>query len=196
MQTLFAGLPQDGDYLGEEDAPITVTVFSDLQCVGCDDFQVEVVNPLIESRILEPDRGEQALRMEFRHFSLAPNATTNGAIAAEAAGLQDHQWQFIDVFFRNQDVFRERGQVTEELLREVAELSGEIDIARWSADYADPATEALVAEDARLAEELRLPGGGPAVVVAGPSDQVQLVTDQKEDPPTLEQVEAAIAQVG
>lgn len=190
VQPLFAGLPQDGASLGSDDAPVTVTVFNDLQCAGCDDFELDVVNKLIEPYVREGDQ----VRLEFRHFSLAPNDTTLAAIGAEAAGKQGYQWQFIDTFFRNQEVFRTRG-VEDDLLREVAEATGEIDLDQWQRDYEDAATRELVVQDAMLAADLKLPGGGPAVVVAGPGGQRQLATDQDSEPPTLTEVEAAIDQV-
>jgi protein-disulfide isomerase len=192
VQPLFAGLPQEGAYLGHDDAAVTVTVFNDLQCSGCDDFEFDVVDPLVESHVRE--NGD--LRMEFRHFSLAPNDTTLAAIGAEAAGIQGYQWQFIDTFFRNQDVFRDRG-VDDELLREVAEATGEIDLDKWQADFEDPATRDLVVQDAMLADQLKLPAD-PAIVVAGPNGQRELIseTDDQSDWPTLAEVEAAIDQVG
>ena len=184
VQPLFAGLPQEGDTLGPEDAPVTVVVFNDLQCAGCDEFEFDVVNPLIEPHVREGDD----VRLEFRHFSLAPNDTTLAAIGAEAAGLQGYQWQFIDTFFRNQDVFDQRG-VEEDLLREVAEATGEIDLDEWQADFDAPETRELVVQDAVLADELKLPAE-PAVVVSGPGGQRELI-----ETPTLDDVEAAIAQV-
>ena len=190
VQPLFAGLPQEGAVLGKDDAPVSVTVFNDLQCTSCDDFELSVIDSLVEPYIRERD----AIRLEFRHFSLAPNDTTLAAIGAEAAGKQGYQWQFIDTFFRNQDVFRTKG-VTDDLLREVAEVTGEIDMDQWQDDYDDPDTRDLVVADAKLAEDLKLPGGGPAVVVDGPGGEQVLSTGQDEDPPTLEQVEAAIDQV-
>jgi protein-disulfide isomerase len=163
---------------------VTVTVFNDLQCASCDAFEFDVVDPLIEPNIREQDR----IRLEFRHFSLAPNDTTVAAIGAEAAGKQGYQWQFIDTFFRNQDVFSAHG-VDDELLREVAEATGEIDLDQWQRDYEDPATRDLVVEDAMLADDLKLPAE-PAVVVSGPGGQRNLI-----ETPTLDEVEAAIADV-
>ena len=187
VQPLFGGLPQEDADLGDPDAPVTVTVFNDLQCDGCDDFEFDVVDPLVEPYVRDGDD----VRLEFRHFSLAPNDTTLAAIGAEAAGLQGYQWQFIDTFFRNQDVFRQKG-VSDELLREVAEVTGQIDVDQWQEDYDDPDTRELVVQDAMLADQLKLPGGGPAVVVSGPGGQRELETNQDESPPTLGEVKAAI----
>ena len=44
-------------------------------------------------------RSEEA-QFEFSHFSLAPT-TSLAAVAADAAGEQGRQWQYIDLFMRN-----------------------------------------------------------------------------------------------
>ncbi|MGZ8667512.1 MAG: hypothetical protein ACXWZM_10450, partial [Solirubrobacterales bacterium] len=36
-QGIFGGLPQDGDRLGSASAPVTIQVFNDVQCEGCDE---------------------------------------------------------------------------------------------------------------------------------------------------------------
>jgi len=126
--------------------------------------------------------------MEFRHFSLAPNDTTLAAIAAEAAGVQDRQWQYLDTFFRNLDEARLRG-VDEQFLREVAEAVPELETDQWADDYASPASQERVRQDAMLAAQLKLTAE-PAVVVSGPGGQRQL-----EDRPTIDEIEAAIDQV-
>ena len=101
VQRILGGIPQDGAYLGREDADVTVTVFNDVQCTPCATFETETVDRLVEEYARTGDA-----RLEFRHFSLAPNDTTLGAIAAEAAGKQSFQWQYIDTFMRNIDLDR------------------------------------------------------------------------------------------
>ena len=49
-------------------------------------------------------------------------------------GSQERQWQYLDTFFRNQDVARAHG-VDEEVLREVAEAVPELDPDQWAEDY-------------------------------------------------------------
>lgn len=183
VQRLLGGIPQDGAELGSEDAELTISVFNDVQCAPCADFQIDTVDPLIEQYV----RPGEAL-IEFRHFSLAPNDTTLAAIAAEAAGEQARQWQYIDTFMRNQELADERG-VTEELLREVAEAVPQLELEQWDEDFADPATAELVRDDAILADELKLPAQ-PAVVVSGPGGQRELI-----ETPSLEQIETALSQL-
>lgn len=183
VQRLYGGIAQDGDLLGSDEGQVTVSVFNDIQCTDCATFQLEVVDALVAGPVRE---GE--VMLEHRHFSLAPNDTTLAAIAAEAAGFQDRQWQYIDLFVRNQELAREGG-VDDDLLREVAEAVPELDVDAWDAAYADPEAVAAVRDDARLAAELELPAE-PAVVVSGPRGQRELISS-----PSLGEIEAAIAAV-
>lgn len=182
VQELFGGIEQDGAYLGPEDAETTVTVFNDIQCTPCADFELGVVDPLVE-RYARTDEA----RFEFRHFSLAPNDTTLAAIAAEAAGEQARQWQYLDTFVRNQDLAE--GDVDQKVLREVADAVPELDPDQWAEDFDSPEAEERVREDAMLAAELKLPAE-PAIVVTGPGGRRELI-----ETPTLDQAEAAIAEV-
>jgi protein-disulfide isomerase len=183
VQRIFGGIPQDGAVLGAEDTETTVSVFNDIQCEPCADYQIDVIDPLVEEYARS---GE--VRFEFRHFSLAPNDTTVAAIAAEAAGEQERQWQYLDTFVRNLDVVISR-DVDEEVLREVAEAVPQLEVDQWEGDLGSPEAEELVREDAMLAAELELPAD-PAVVVDAPGGQRQLI-----ESPSIEQIEAAIAEV-
>ncbi len=183
VQRIFGGIPQEDDYLGPEDAETTVTVFNDIQCAPCADFQIETIDPLVEEYARTDEAG-----FEFRHFSLAPNDTTLAAIAAEAAGLQARQWQYLDTFVRNIGLAKTR-PIDEELLREVAEAVPQLEPQQWAEDFASSGAEDLVVQDAILASDLKLPAE-PAVVVSGPGGQRQLI-----ETPTRAQIEAAIAQV-
>lgn len=183
VQRIFGGIQQDGAYIGPDDAETTITVFNDLQCSPCADFEINTIDPLVEKYARTGDA-----RLEFRHFSLAPNDTTLAAIAAEAAGQQSRQWQYLDTFVRNLEETKTRA-IDETYLREVAEAVPELDPEQWASDYNDPSSEELVRDDAMVAADLKLPAE-PAVVVSGPGGQRQLI-----DTPSLEEIEAAIDQV-
>lgn len=195
VQRLLGGIPQDGGYLGSDEAETTVTIFNDLQCEGCADWQLEQVNPLID----EYARGDR-VRFEFRHFASGAKAVTLGAVAAEAAGLQSRQWQYVDTFLRNQDAAG--GRIDDDFLRDIAEAVPELEIEEWEDDLDGEEATALVEADEDLALELELPGSeigtssaplqeyGASVVVAGPGGQRQL-----EGFPSREQIDAAVAEV-
>jgi protein-disulfide isomerase len=183
VQRILGGIHQAGAHLGSDDAPVTVTVFNDIQCAPCAEFQIEVVDRVVEDYV----RTDRA-RLEFRHFSLAPNEATLAAIGAEAAAEQDRQWQFVDTFVRNQGLVDERG-VTEDLLREIAETVSGLELEQWEEDFDDPAARDRIHEDAALANSLELPAD-PAVVVSGAGGQVELI-----ETPSYDEIEAAIAEV-
>jgi protein-disulfide isomerase len=183
VQRIFGGIRQDGAYLGSPDAPVTISVFNDIQCRPCASYETDTIDPLVE----EYARGDD-VRFEFRHFSLAPNDTTLAAIAAEAAGVQDRQWQYLDTFVRNLDAIGDHA-IDDEILREVADAVPQLDIDEWQSDYEDPGSEDEVRQDAMLAADLKLPAE-PAVVVSGPSGQRQLI-----ESPSKTEIEDAVAAV-
>lgn len=183
VQRLISGIPQEGARLGDESAPVTVEVFNDLQCPSCADWQQEAITPLIESRVRD---GE--LELVFHHFSLSQRATTLAAYGATAAGEQGRQWQFIQLFFINQEE-AEREGVTEEFLRRIAAAVLELDEEQWEQDLSSDEVAELVEQDAELAADRRLPAE-PAVVVTGELRDRELV-----ESPSLDQIEEAIDDV-
>jgi protein-disulfide isomerase len=184
VQKLVGGIQQDERVLGDDDAPVTVQVFNDLQCLPCGDYQLEDIDPLIEDEVRGGD-----VKLEFHHFSTGARNTGVAAYAAVAAGLQDYQWQYIELFFRNQEEGEAEG-VTEEFLEEVASRIVAFNVEQWQRDFDEPEVQEQVEADAELVAELRLPAE-PAVIVIGPGGSRTL----EESPPVAE-IREAIGQVG
>lgn len=176
---VLGGIRQEGAAIGSPAAPVTVSIFNDLQCPECAAYQLEVVPPLVRD-LVRP--GEA--RLEFRHFSLGrQQPTTVAAIASAAAGEQSHQWQFVNLFYLN---IEEAGAtVSEEFLRAVAGAAG-LDIDEWEQAREGGQAIAEVERDAALARELRLPAN-PSAVVDGPAGTRRLT-----DEPTSEEIAAAV----
>jgi len=185
VQELVGGIQQDGTDLGPPDVPVTISVFNDLQCSTCDDYEVHTVDPLIE----EYARTETA-RLEFRNCSLGQAETTKAAFAATAAGLQDREWQFVETFFRNQDA-APGGNVSEEFLNDIGNSITDLDPDTWRQDMSSPEVKARVDADAQLAADYGLRVNGPSIVVEGPGG-----TRVLQDSPSQEEVEAAVQAVG
>ena len=183
VQRQVGGIPQDGAILGSSDAPVTAQVFSDLQCVPCADYQRETITPLIEGPVRDGD-----LKLEFHHFQMAQSGFANASFGAVAAAKQDDEWQFIQLFFINQDE-APRGGATDDFLNQIANAILNFNVEQWQRDRDEPeVTETLDADD-ELAAEHRFPAE-PAVVVEGPRGSRELT----ESPPVA-QIEAAIAEV-
>jgi protein-disulfide isomerase len=183
MQQLIAGIEQQGDSLGPVDAPVTISVFNDIQAPSGARFELDTVDPLIEQYARTGDA-----RMELHHFSFTAHDTNVAAYAAVAAGQQDREWQYADLFLRNQDA-APNGAVTDEFLRDIANGVPELDAGQWEEDQGSPAVAARVRSDATLAIDLRL-SAAPAIVVQGPNG-----TRQLEDTPSADDVRAAVEAV-
>lgn len=185
VQRLYGGIHQEGASLGEPDAPVTVSIFNDLQCTDCAIYHLETVPALVEDLV----RTDQA-RVELRHFSIGQKETVLAAFGAVAAGEQGAQWQFAHLFYLNQDQVRTSG-VSDEFLERVAAAipSPEFDEDQWVRDRTSPEVEARVEADAELAAELRLPAM-PAALVDGPGG-----TRQLEESPSVAEIEAAVDEV-
>jgi protein-disulfide isomerase len=182
VQRLIAGIPQDGARLGEEDAPVTISFFTDLLCATCARYQLETIDPVIESYARD---GEA--RFELRHVAITGRQTTLPALAATAAGEQGRQWQYADLFARN---LGELGQeVTDEFLTEIADATPELELEQWEEDRASAPVEEIVTADSDLATELELTA--PSVVVDGPGG-----TEQLEASPSADEIRDAVAEVG
>jgi protein-disulfide isomerase len=187
-QRVFGGVPQIGDRLGDSDAPVTVQIYDDVQCGDCDEQFVATVPELVDSVV----RSGEA-KLVYRHYSFSSQPVQEGFIAAEAAGLQGYQWQYVYLFFRNQDE-AERFGVTANLLESIAASVGEMEVSEWEQDFADlggpdgSITRRLAAQD-EVARGLGL-RAQPSAIVSGPGG-----TRVLQDSPSLEQIEDAIGEV-
>jgi protein-disulfide isomerase len=84
----------DDPFLGSKDAPVTIIMFSDYQCVYCQKWYTEVFTPLMQNY---PGK----IRFVYRDFPLStihPSATT-AAEAADCAGDQNKYWDFFNAIF-------------------------------------------------------------------------------------------------
>lgn len=187
-QRTFSGMPQEGDRLGSDDAPVTIQVFNDLQCENCrDDFLSTI--PHLAERYARP--GE--VKLLYRHYSNSVQTEQLGFYGAEAAADQGYGWQYVYLFFRNQDE-AERFGIDQRYLASIAGSVEELDIEEWEADLevhseaGGPIDERLEGYE-ELGRDLEI-RTGQGMVLTGPSGTVTL-----QEGPSLAEVEAAIAEV-
>jgi len=187
-QRIFGGLRQDGDRLGSPDAPVSVQIFNDVQCSRCDE-QFLATTPGLVDDYVRPGNAQ----LIYRHYSFSPRPVQEGFIAAEAAGIQGYQWQYVYLLFRNQ-AEAERVGVTGNLLDSIAASIGELDVPNWEKDFSEGGgengsiTQSLKAQD-ETAFGLGL-RAQPSAIVNGPRG-----TRTLQDSPTRQQIEAAIRAV-
>ena len=183
VRKLVGGIPQLEERLGENNAPVTIQVFNDLQCTDCAQWQTDVIEPLIADEVRAGD-----VKLEFRHWSMTERPSGVASYGAVSAGLQAQQWQFIELFFQNQEEAQRRG-VTQEFLDEVAKGVLNLNVEQWQRDFDEPeVAETLEADDLEAIEE-RIPTE-PAVIVTGPGGEVKLI-----ETPTLAEIREAVDEV-
>jgi hypothetical protein len=189
-QEIFGGVPQEGDRLGSSDAPVTIQIFNDLQCSSCrEDFLSTI--PALTENYARPG----SVKLLFRHYSNAENLIERGFYGAEAAAEQGYGWQYIYLFFRNQEEVERVG--SNHFQNFVASVAGgveELNAPEWETTLKE-AEEGGSPIGKRLLsyEELGSKLGirtGQAAIVTGPSG-----TETLQDGPTLGEIEAAIAKV-
>ena len=185
VQSLVGGIEQDGPRLGSPDAPVTVQVFNDLQCDPCSDWNRDVIVPLISGPVRDGD-----LQLVYHNFPMTESGFFLGAYGAVAAAKQDYEWQFVELFFANQDEAEKHG-ADQDFLNSIARGVGIVNfnVEQWQRDMNGDDITSTLEDDERITAERRLPVG-PAAVVGGPNG-----TQQLTESPSLTQVQAAIAQV-
>lgn len=187
VQELLGGVQQDGTYLGSPDAPVTIGLFTDLQCSTCDTYELQTVDPLIS----EYARGSD-VRFQFHNYSLGQADVTQSAYAATAAGQQDVEWQFVDLFFRNQNE-APGGSVTDEFLDDLGNAINSFsnfDLGAWHTAMTSSQVKDIVNADQNLAAQYGLRIDAPSIIVDGPGG-----TKVLQDGPSKDEVDAAVAAV-
>ena len=185
VQSLVGGIQQDGARLGNPDAAVTVEVFNDLQCDPCSDWNHDVVVPLIAGPVRDGN-----LQLVYHNSPMTESGFFLGAYAAVAAAKQDYEWQFIQLFFDNQEEAKKHG-ADQDFLNNIARGVGVVNfnVEQWQRDMKDSDIQQTLDDDERLSADRRLPAE-PAVVVDGPNGSQQL-----DSSPSLAEVQAAIAEV-
>lgn len=184
-QEIFGGVPQEGDRLGSSDAPVTVQLFNDMQCSNCSEDFLDSIPTLAEKYARAG-----SVQFLYRHYSNSESAQELGFYGAEAAAAQGYGWQYIFLFFRNQDE-AERFGVNQDFLDSIAGGIEELNFPEWK-EYLEKeggskgAISKVLEGDEELGRNLGI-RYGQAAIVTGPNG-----TRTIQDGATLGQMERAI----
>jgi protein-disulfide isomerase len=124
----FADIPQQGIFLGDPAAPVTLTVFVDLQCPFCRAFTRQVEPSLVDGYVRTGK-----LRLVLRNLAFLGSESSAAARMGGAVGLQDHLWEFTTLVFASTH-HENAGEITDELLRRIAGAIPHVDVDRAGAD--------------------------------------------------------------
>jgi thioredoxin family protein len=190
-QEIFGGVPQEGDRLGSSDAPVTIQVFNDLQCSSCRDAFLSTI-PALTENYARPG----SVKLLYRHYSNGETKLEKGFYGAEAAAEQGYGWQYIYLFFRNQEEAKNVSEARfEDFVSSMAGGVEELNAPEWEAAREEAEDDNEGAIEQRLNGYLELGENlgirvGQAMLVTGPHG-----TRTLQDSPSLREAEAAIAAV-
>lgn len=190
-QELFGGVPQEGDRLGSDDAPVSIQVFNDLQCSSCREDFLKTIPGLMEPYVRPGD-----VKLLYRHYSNAETAQELGFYGAEAAAEQGYGWQYLYLFFRSQEEAKRfrTPKLFEGFEKSIAGGVEELELEEWNqaleeAKVSDSAIQKRLEGYEELGRNLGIRVGG-GMVVSGPHG-----TQTLQEGPSLAEVEKAIAEV-
>jgi protein-disulfide isomerase len=183
---LYAGIPQDGTTLGEDNAPVTLYLYEDFQCPFCGQFDREMFPDLIEDYVRD---GKVKVVSETMAF-LGPDSVT-AARAALAAGEQNLYWPYHTQLFENQGE-ENSGYVTDDFLRGLAEDTPGLDVQKWEDQRAGNSfTEELEAVQAKA--QASGVNSTPTLIFEGPGGQVKIdrLTDYDQISSAVDKVDGS-----
>ena len=131
---LLGGIPQKGAVLGSPKAPITVTVYADLECPTVRLFVEKHLPSFVTDWVRNGD-------VKIAYRSLQTDTSDEQVFfkqeaAALAAGRQHRMWNFLLTFVRQQGDVR-TDYATEEFIREIASQVPSLELPQWSRDRED-----------------------------------------------------------
>ena len=170
-EPIFEGVPQDGVYLGDPDAPATLIEFADLQCPFCAEFATGELPGVIDQYV---SSGE--LRLELRLLAFLGPDSERARQVAHAAALQDRMWGFTELFFRNQGP-ENSGYATNSFLEGLARQTPGLDVEQLTADFGSPEAEALTRQAERLGRQLQVDGTPSFYLVQGGGEPEEIEID-------------------
>jgi len=183
VQTMLAGIPQQGTILGDPNAPVTIIEFADLRCPACRSWETGELQTLLDGAI-KPGKA----RLDLQIISILGPDSDRAAAGAWAAEAQNRLWPFAMLWYYNQGNESDE-YATDDYQRAIAVGAG-LDVARFDADRADQATAAKAAKALDDARSVGF-GGTPTFIVTGPGGAVPFL----EGVPTAETLVEAVDQV-
>jgi protein-disulfide isomerase len=97
VQKLLQGIPQHGNVLGSQSAPVTLVEYIDLQCPYCQQLETQAMPSLIASYVRTGK-----VKIEARPIAFIGPDSQRGRLAAIAAGEQNKLFNFAQILYLNQ----------------------------------------------------------------------------------------------
>lgn len=136
---------------GRTDAKVVMIEWSDYRCPFCT-MWAKTTAPQLEKYI-----ADGTLRVEYRDLAIFGEQSVNTAIAARAAGKQGRYWEFHDAVVAAAPSSG-HPEIGPNEIQAFARQAGVPDMAKFTADLADPQLKAQVQADTDQATKLGITG--------------------------------------
>jgi protein-disulfide isomerase len=185
VSNLLAGIPQSGMTLGSPSAKVTLTEYADLECPVCDAFAIPANRSTSDGtpgtgyfdQLLSQYVRTGKVKIVYRSLETATGNGPNGSMwlpqqaAAYAAGLQNKAWDYIELFYYEQQS-ETSSYVTPAFLQGIAQQVPGLNLSSWGSSRQSSSLEAQVTSDGQLATARGFTFT-PTIVVQGPKGQAQ-----------------------
>lgn len=133
----------DGRALGAKTAPVTIDLWADFQCPGCQAF-TDQVQPMIDGYA---NQGQ--VRLIFHDMAFLGPESIDAAVAARAADAQGKFWTYHDYLYANQGTRENGGTFSRNRLVAIAQAVG-LDVPSFEKALDDPVLKAAVTAEVQI----------------------------------------------
>ncbi|MEA2296940.1 MAG: hypothetical protein QOE86_4579 [Solirubrobacteraceae bacterium] len=175
VNTLFAGIPQNGLTLGKASAPATLEEFVDPQCPYCREFSLQAMPTLVKDYVRTGK-----LKLVLRPIAIIGPDSVTADRTLVATSLQNRAFPYLDLFYANQQT-ENSGYVNDAFLRQVGHGITGLDMAaaQKAATTDSQVTKTLDASGTR-AKALGVSGTPTLFLTTGTSKPQQLTLDAND----------------
>lgn len=146
ISQLLAGVPQHGNALGSESAPVTLVEFADPQCPYCAAWARQAL-PTIVRKYVRTGK----VRILFNGMAFVGPDSETALRTALAAGRQNRLWNVIDLLFANQGT-ENTGWVTDSLLRSIGSSVTGLDVQQMLDERSSDAVDRALVQAGQVAQ--------------------------------------------
>jgi len=112
--SMLEGIPQTGNKLGWQSAPVTLTEFIDLQCPICQEFETQVFPDIVQKYVRKKE-----VKVVVEPWAFIGNDSFRGQAVMLAAERQNKAFNFAAVLYANQGT-ENTGWLTDDMLYNIA----------------------------------------------------------------------------
>lgn len=139
-EQLLAGIPQQGNVLGDPKAPVTIIEYADFECPFCGAWARDTF-PAVVDEYVRPGKA----KIVYNGLAFISQDSVEALQAAQSAGKQSKLWNLTELIYHNQGA-EGTGWVTDDFLRAMGEAVPGLDVDAMMAGRSSPEVTAAMAK--------------------------------------------------